>query len=83
VLLSAFVVIGGYWWLLVVIGGYWCNIFKPNPRVCRRVFPHRCPCGGHDILFEIVDDVNQFFFFYCEVNWCCFKMFFDRLVTDE
>jgi hypothetical protein len=23
VLLSAFVVIGGYWWLLVVIGGYW------------------------------------------------------------
>jgi hypothetical protein len=60
VLLSAFVVIGGYWWLLVVIGGYWCNIFKPNPRVCRRVFPHRCPCGGPDILFEIVGDVNQF-----------------------
>jgi hypothetical protein len=21
--------------------------------------------------------------FICEVNWCCFKMFFDRLVTDE
>jgi hypothetical protein len=31
---------------------YGCNIFKPNPRVCRRVFPHRCSCGGPDILFE-------------------------------
>jgi hypothetical protein len=39
---------------------YWCNIFKPNPRVRRRVFPHWCPCGGPDILFENVDDVNQF-----------------------
>ncbi len=49
--------------LLFVVGAfecYSCNIFKPNPRVCRRVFPHRCPCGGPDILFEIVDDIYQF-----------------------
>ncbi len=78
VLLSAilvFVVVFGCY------GCYGCNIFKPNPRVCRRVFPHRCPCGGPDILFENAGDVNQFLI--CEVNWCCFKMFFNRLVTDE
>jgi hypothetical protein len=75
VLLSAILV------FVVVFGAFGCNIFKPNPRVCRRVFPHRWSCGGLDILFEIVDDVNQFLI--CEVNWCCFKMFFDRLVTDE
>ena len=45
--------------LFLLFGCYWCNIFKPNPRVCRRVFPHRCPCGGPDILFENVDGVNQ------------------------
>ena len=55
-LLSAFSRYGCYWCNRC----YGCNIFKPNPRVCRRVFPHRCPCGGPDILFEIVDDVNQF-----------------------
>ena len=63
VLLSAF----------VVIGCYWCNIFKLNPRVCRRVFPHRCPCGGPDILFE---NIMMLISLDCEVNWCCFKMFF-------
>ncbi len=30
---------------------------------------------------KFVDDIYQFLI--CEVNWCCFKMFFDRLVTDE
>ncbi len=49
-------------WALLIFGR---NIFKPNPRVCRRVFPHCCPCGGPDILFENVDDVNQFEF----VKW--------------
>jgi hypothetical protein len=40
--LSAFVVIGGYWWLLVVIGGYWwllVQYLQTEPSSMQKSFP--------------------------------------------